>query len=109
MLFSHKKEDILPFVATCIFLEGISKCPPRLFLKSEKDQHCMLDVEYKKNSRDIWVAQLVTHLFSAQVMIPGSWDRAPCWGSLLSGEPASPFPLLHTLLVLSLPVREINK
>ena len=26
-----------------------------------------------------WVAQLVKRLSSAQVMIPGSWDGAPCW------------------------------
>jgi len=37
-----------------------------------------------------WVAQMVKHLPLAQVMIPGSWDGAPAWGSLLGGEPASP-------------------
>ena len=39
---------------------------------------------------DAWVAESVKHLPLAQIMIPGSWDGAPCRGSLLSGEPASP-------------------
>ena len=37
-----------------------------------------------------WVVQLVKHLPSVQVMLSGSWDRAPQLGSLLSGESASP-------------------
>ena len=36
----------------------------------------------KYDSRDVWVAQLVKYLPLAQVMFPGSWDRAlnqaPC-------------------------------
>ena len=36
-------------------------------------------------------AQSVKCLPSAKVMIPGAWDQVPAWGSLLSGESASPF------------------
>ena len=43
----------------------------------------------------------VKHLPLTQVMIPGSWDRAPVLGSLLSGEPASP---LSSSLMLSLAI-----
>ena len=36
---------------------------------------------------------VVEHLPSAQVMIPGSWDRVlHPWGSVLSEESASPCP-----------------
>ena len=37
------------------------------------------------------MAQMVGHLPSAQVVIPGSWDQVlPASGSLLSRESASP-------------------
>ena len=56
------------------------------------------------------MAQLVKHLTSAQVMISGSWDQVPCWGSLLSGESASPSPSVPPArLVLSLSHSQINK
>ena len=32
-----------------------------------------------KNIRGAWVAKLVGHLPSAQIMIPGSWDRVLHW------------------------------
>ena len=53
---------------------------------------------------DTWVAQSVKCLPSALVMIP---ESSPGWGSLLSGEPASPspfaLPLTHaSLFALSL-------
>ena len=35
-----------------------------------------------------WVAQLIKRLPSAQVVIPGCWDGAPCQLSSLSVEPA---------------------
>ena len=59
----------------------------------------------RKLGRGAWVAQAVKRLPSAQVMIPGSWDRAPhgapCLaGSLLLPLPL-PLPLLFPLLVLS--------
>ena len=46
-------------------------------------------------AKGAWVAQLVEHLPSAQVMIPGSWDGAWCQalcsaGSLLLPLPAAP-------------------
>ena len=43
------------------------------------------------------VAQWVKRLPSAQVMISGSWDRAPCQAPCSAGESASPFPLVHAL------------
>ena len=54
----------------------------------------------KKHPGDAWVAQLVKHLPSPQVMTSGSWNRAPgqapcSMGSLL-------LPLFLLLLVLSL-------
>ena len=49
------------------------------------------------------VAQPVKHLPSAQVMIPGSWDRAPHWapcsaGSLLLSLPLPAAPPAHALI-----------
>ena len=60
--------------------------------------------------RGTWVAQLVKCLPSAQMMIPGSWDRAPL-GSLLSGQPASLSPSIPPTctLWLSLSLCQINK
>ena len=63
--------------------------------------------------RGAWVAQMVKHLPSAQVMIPGSWDRAlhraSCLeGSLLLPHP-HPHPLLFRLLVLCRYLCQINK
>ena len=40
---------------------------------------------------------VIEHLPSAQVMIPGSWDRVP-WQAP-SGEPASPLPISLPLWV----------
>ena len=39
------------------------------------------------------VAQPVKHLPSAQVMIPGSWDRAPHWAPCSVGSLLLPLPL----------------
>ena len=49
-----------------------------------------------------WVAQLVNCLPSAQVMIPGSWDRAPHRTPCSVGSLLLPLPLLLLLLVLML-------
>ena len=46
-----------------------------------------------------WVAQLIKHLPSAQVMISESWDRAPRWASCSGGS------LLLPLLMLSLTLK----
>ena len=51
-----------------------------------------------------WVAQLMKRLLSAQIMILGSWDGAPCWapcsvGSLLL--PLLSLSLSHSLSVLN--------
>ena len=67
--------------------------------------------EIKMNKEGSWVAQLVKHLPSAQVVVPGSWNRAP---SRLSGEPTSlSLCLYHSpflcSLGLSLCVKYINK
>ena len=63
------------------------------------------EVWSERRRRGTWVVQSVKHLPSTQVMIPGSWDRGPPVGSLLSGASAS---LLLCLLVLSL-CQMINK
>ena len=47
------------------------------------------------------MAQSVKCLPPAQVMILGSWDRAPAAGSLLSRESASPSPLPLALALFS--------
>ena len=60
-----------------------------------------------KLTRGAWVAQLVKHLPLAQVMIPGSWNRAPESVSLLSGESASPHSAPPPAPALS--VSQINK
>ena len=53
--------------------------------------------------RGTWIAELVRHLPSTQVMIPGSWDWTPHWDPCSSGN------LLLPLLVLSLSLCQINK
>ena len=52
--------------------------------------------------RGAWVTQSVKHLPSAQVMIPGSWDRAPHQAPCSAGRLLLPLSLLLPLLVLSL-------
>ena len=48
----------------------------------------------KNKNRGTWVAQLVKHLPSAQVMISReSWDRAPCWALCSAGSLLLPLPL----------------
>ena len=68
-----------------------------------------------------WPSRLsIQLLISAQVMIPGSRDRAPCWAlhrarsllEILFFSPSAPLPLLHVLslsLSLSLSKIKINK
>lgn len=51
---------------------------------------------------DDWVAPLVKHLPSAQVMISGSWDRGPRWAPCSVGSLLLPLLLLLPLVVLSL-------
>ena len=48
----------------------------------------------KYGTRDTCVPQSVQHLPSAQVMIPGFWDRAPHWALCSAGSLLLPFPLL---------------
>ena len=50
----------------------ISLCDVNLHLKL----HAKTLVSEKWKPRNTWVAQLVKHLFSAQVMISGFWDLA---------------------------------
>ena len=45
------------------------------------------------------------HLPSAQVMIPGSWDGAPCQASCSAGSLLLPLPGPFPLLMLSLSVK----
>ena len=58
-----------------------------------------------------WVAQLVKRLPSAQVMVPGSWDRAPHRAPCSAGSLLLPPPLPATLptCALSLSLCQINK
>ena len=52
--------------------------------------------KHKKNIlKGAWVAQLVKHLPSVQVMIPGSWDQAPHWAPCSVGSLLLPLPLPH--------------
>ena len=51
----------------------------------------------KKWLRGTWVAQLVKHLPSAQVMISRSWDPAPHWALCSAGSLLLPLLLLHAL------------
>ena len=48
---------------------------------------------YKVDNNGAWVAQLVKCLPSAQVMIPGSWDQAPCPDLSLAGSLLFSVPL----------------
>jgi len=56
-----------------------------------------------------WMAQSVKCLPLAQVMILGSWDRAPYQAPCSVGNLLLPLPLLLPLLVLSLYLCQINK
>ena len=59
------------------------------------------------------MAQLVKHLPLAQVMIPGSYNRALCWAPCSLESLLLPFPLpaapLACALSLSLTLCQINK
>ena len=74
---------------------------------------CLKDSFSKKaDFGGTWLAQLVKHLPSAQVMIPGFWDRvlhqAPC----LAGSLLLPFPLLLLIAnacTLSIKLKKIFK
>ena len=61
-------------------------------------------------NRSAWVAQLVEYPPLAQVVSPKVLGSSPTWGSLLSGEPASPSLPLHLAHVLppSLSSKYIN-
>jgi len=58
-----------------------------------------------------WVAQMVKHLPSAQVMIPGSWDQALCPAPCSAGSLLLllPLPPLLFFFSFSLPLKSINK
>ena len=56
---------------------------------------------------DTWVAQLVKHLPSTQVSIPGSWNQALCWASCSVRSLLLPLPIPPCLCLFSL--SQINK
>ena len=61
--------------------------------------------KYKNiKKRGAWVAPSVKHLTSAQIMIPKSWDQAPCWAPCSAGSLLLPLPLLLLVFPLSLAV-----
>jgi len=62
----------------------------------------VMDTEPKKMTHNggAWVVQSVRHLPSAQVMISGSWDRAPCRAPCSARSLLLSLPLLLPLLVL---------
>ena len=76
--------------------------------------HCCVNYETEKfEARGPWVAQLMKHLLSAQVMIRGSWDRVPHRAPCSVGNLPLSLPLALHWLVLSLAiclsVCQINK
>ena len=84
-------------------------------ISSKKKTACLFRIEVMllKDgvSQSTWVAQLVKHLLSAQVMISGSWDLGLCQAPCSAGSLLLPLPLLHPLLVfsLSLSLYQMNK
>ena len=65
-----------------------------------------------KSNRGTWVAPLVKRLPSAQVMILGSWNGAPCQAPCSAGSLFLPLPryrLPTRLLMLSLSLSQMNK
>ena len=79
--------EMIPTVYAAYPLQACANC----------DWCKMRGLEIKQNAvtKGIWVAQLVKGLLSAQVMISGSWDGAPCQAS---------FSAKSLLLTLSLPL-----
>lgn len=61
-----------------------------LLMNSAFEEEAAYVVVKKCWFRDVWVAQLVGNLPSAEDMILESWDQSPKSGSLLGSEPASP-------------------
>ena len=79
-----------------------------LLLKYKHPERCK-----RVTPRGSWVAQLVKHLPSAQVMIPGFWNPAQNWACCSARSlllplplPAAPPACAHTLL---LSLSQINK
>ena len=70
-------------------------------------------IKKEEVSMGAWVAQMVGHLPSAQVMISRSWDQASLpvscsVGSLLLSPTASPPALLSLSLCLSLSLKSVS-
>ena len=63
---------------------------------------------FRKKEKGAWAAQSVKCLPSAQVMIPGSWNKAPQWAPCSVESQCLPLPL-QLPFVLSLPFCQINK
>ena len=78
----HQSIPNVPFISV--------RCSHHRDIHQERET-CTLVFKSEDGVGGRWVAQWVKHLPSAQVMIPGSWDRAPRQ-TLLSREPASPSP-----------------
>ena len=73
------------------FLSHIGLNPCSFLERLGLTQHPLL---FKKTFlRGAWVAPSVKHLPSTQVMIPGSWDRAPCKALCSAGSLLLPLPL----------------
>ncbi|XP_034866328.1 membrane cofactor protein-like isoform X10 [Mirounga angustirostris] len=65
---------------------------------------CLYRCFQREKKGDTWVAQSVKRLPSAQLMIPGSWDRVPHQALCLAGSLLLllPLPATHPACVLSL-------
>ena len=76
---------------------------------TDHDSAAMVILYFKRCIGGTWVAQSVKRLTSAQVMIPGSRDRAPHQAPCSVGSLRLPLPVSLPLLVLTHSLSQINK
>jgi len=81
-------------------------CPPA---GAERAELLYEKLHSKCKSRDAWVAQSAKRLPSAQVMVPGSWDRALHRAPRSAGNLLLPLPLPLLVFPISLCLYMSNK